>query len=72
MCEQKLLMELGGITKKGQHSLLYMKNDYEAQKNNCEKKNNMKLKLGEKGINKNFCYEPIRIRPIRICNAEEI
>lgn len=65
-------MELGGITKKGQNSLLYVKNDHETQKYNREKKNSMKFKLGEKGINKNFCYEPIRIRTIRICNTEEI
>lgn len=58
--------------KKGKNSLLYMKNDHEAQKNNIEMKNSMKLKLREKDINKNFCYEPIRIRPIRICNTKKI
>lgn len=58
--------------RKGENSLLYMKNDCEAQKNSSEMENSMKLKLREKDINKNFCYEPIRIRPIRICNTEEI
>lgn len=59
--------------KKGEKSLLLMRNDYEVWQNNTEMENDMNLN-SEKNIvvRISAVEETVRIRSIKICNAKNI
>lgn len=59
--------------KKGENCLLLMRNDYEVWQNDTEMENDMNLN-SEKNIlvRISAVEETVRIRSIKICNAENI